>query len=127
MAAATIAKQVRKAVRILREGDDDAKIAAARNLANLAADLGENDYYTTFNEVLPAKASGIPLISDDAWEQSAMTDATPPWPNTCSWLPSSTNRFVSAERPWRSVDASDASWSSVTSACVETNHWFGWS
>mmetsp|Transcript_33929 Transcript_33929/g.115083 ORF Transcript_33929/g.115083 Transcript_33929/m.115083 type:complete len:316 (+) Transcript_33929:766-1713(+) len=65
-------------------------------------------------------------ISDDAWEQSAMTDATPPWPSTCSWLPSSTNKFVSAERPWRSVDASDASWSSVTSAGTQPSWTMAW-
>ena len=76
MAAATIAKQVRKAVRILREGDDDAKIAAARNLANLA-DLGENDHYlgATVNEVRTAKAGGIPPLVELLRDGSATAQA----------------------------------------------------
>ncbi|KAH8071894.1 hypothetical protein JL720_11397 [Aureococcus anophagefferens] len=74
MAAAAIEKHVRKAVRILQEGDDDAKIAAARNLANLA-DLGENDYYTTVNEVRTAKAGGIPPLVELLRDGSATAQA----------------------------------------------------
>jgi vacuolar protein 8 len=74
MAAATIEKHVRKAVRILREGDDDAKIAAARNLANLA-DLGENEDHYSNNKVRTAKAGGIPPLVELLRDGSATAQA----------------------------------------------------
>ncbi|KAH8044264.1 hypothetical protein JL721_12904 [Aureococcus anophagefferens] len=54
MAAAAMEKHVRKAVRILREGDDNAKITATQNLTNLA--------YNRNNAFLIAEAGGIPLL-----------------------------------------------------------------